>query len=186
MEPKAKEHNDCQFPKSIDLDKFKTACRFVTDYPDSVTDEQLKAEINIFLTRLHPFLVNGQDDPRNIFKQFFNHEQLYNSIPHVLQAVTNSFLIGHNESYVKSMGSVLKNHFPANRALTLENLEREVVIAWNGPSIPNCNKIVKETIDRMHGVNQWHFVRSHRNDLKFYSVSEAVDGLQNRLKPSFF
>ena len=185
LEQKAKEHNDCHFPKSVDLDKFTNACRFVTDYPDSVTDEQLKAEINIFLTRLHPFLINGQDNPRQIFKRFFTNEQLYNSIPHFLQAVARSFLIGHNESYVESMGSVLKNHFPANRALTLENLEREVVIAWNGPSIPNCDKIVKETIDRMHGVNQWHFVRSHRNDLKFYNVSEAVDSLQNRSKPSY-
>jgi hypothetical protein len=76
------------------------------------------------------------------------------------------------------MGSVLKHLFPPNRNQPLKHLDQEVIIAWNGPSIPQCDRIMKDTIDRMHGAGKWHFVRTARpSKLRFSKVSEAVDNL---------
>ena len=90
------------------------------------------------------------------------------------------FLLGQNESYVESMGSMLKHLNKQNRDLLLKSLEHKVIISWNGPKIQHADKLIKETIDSMHGVGKWHFVRaSTSTKLKFYHVSEAVDNLQN-------
>ena len=63
---------------------------------------------------------------------------------------------------------------------TIETLPQSI-IAWNGPNIPHCNKLVKDTIDTMYGVGQWHFQRvSTASKLKFYNVPDAVDSLQNK------
>ena len=97
-----------------------------------------------------------------------------------MQCIATNFLLGHNDSYVESMGSKLKHHNKQNRDLLLKSLEDEVIISWNGPKIQHADKLIKETIDSMHGAGQWHFVRtSTAARLKFYRVSEAVDRLQN-------
>ena len=50
----------------------------------------------------------------------------------------------------------------------MKPLEEEVIIHWNGPSVPHCDDVVKETIDRMHGSN-WHFLRKTlASKLKFH------------------
>ena len=96
-----------------------------------------------------------------------------------MQCIVTCFFVGHNESYVGSIGSKLKHHNPPHRNITLEHLDEELIIAWNGPNIPHCDKLVKDTIDTMYGVGQWHFQRvSTASKLKFY-VSKAVDSLQN-------
>ena len=76
-----------------------------------------------------------------------------------MQCVVTCFLIRHNESYVEGIGSILKQYNPSNRNISLDHLEEEVIVAWNGPDIPHCDNIVKDTINTMHGVGQWHFVR---------------------------
>ena len=44
----------------------------------------------------------------------------------------------------------------------------EVLIAWNGPEI-HADEFIKETIDHMHGANEWLFTRgSWPSNLKFF------------------
>ena len=72
------------------------------------------------------------------------------------------------------------HHNKANRNLSLKSLEDEVIIAWNGPKIQHADKLIKETIDKMYGPGNWHFIRaSAAARLKFHPVSAAVDSLQN-------
>ena len=104
-----------------------------------------------------------------------------------MHCVVTTFFIQHNESYVGSIGSKLKHHNPANRYLDLEHLEEELIIAWNGPAIPHCGKLVKKTLYPIHGAGEWHFYRgsSHDGKLKFHKVSKTVDNLQQK-HSSFF
>jgi hypothetical protein len=159
------------------------ACRFTTHLED-VSDDALHRQCNIFLKRLHQFLVDielSKVDHRSILKNFISQPELFDSIPDLMHCICTCFLLGHNESYVESIGSVVKNHNASNRDITIEHLEEEVCIDWNGPEIQHCDELVKETIDRMHGAGKWHFVRkSHQSKLKFYRVSEAVDNLQSQ------
>ena len=110
----------------------------------------------------------------------------FSVIPDVMQCIVTCFFMGHNESYVESIGSKLKHRNPPNRNITLEHLEEELIVAWNGSEEPHCDILVKETIELMHGPGKWHFQRSsHVSHLKFYEVSESVDNLHNR-KSNFF
>ena len=111
---------------------------------------------------------------------------IYESIPDVMHCIVTCFLLGHNESYVESIGSNLKHHYPANRNTTLEHLEEEIIVAWNGPNIPHCDGIVKATIYNMHGAVEWHFHRkSSARRLKFVKISEAVDSLLTKKSTIF-
>ena len=108
-------------------------------------------------------------------------EELYQGIPDVMHCLVTTFFIGHNESYVESIGNKLKHHNPPNRNIDLKHLEEELIISWNGPEIPHCDEVVKETIDRMHGAGKWHFYRSsNHGHLKFHKVSKSVDALQQK------
>jgi hypothetical protein len=141
--------------RAMENQDFVASCRYTTFLEEEITDQILSVQIRTFLKRLHPLLLNAEEkDSRRILKEFLVIPSLFDGIPDLLHCLLTCFMIGHNESYVESMGSVLTNHFPPNRNLTLENLEQEVIIAWNGPSIPNCDDVVKRTIDRMHGAGQ--------------------------------
>ena len=144
----------------------------------------LTEQIKIFLRRIHSYLVAAKDDKtfnsRAILVEFMIKPKLYDSIPEFMHCIVTCFLLGHNESYVESIGSKLKYHAPSHRNTTLDHLCQEVVVAWNGPDIPHCDNIVKDTIDHMHGVGRWHFQRTcSSNRLKFFKVPEAVDSLAN-------
>ena len=73
--------------------------------------------------------------------------ELYSGIPDVMQCIVTCLFMGHNESFVESIGSKLKHHNPPNRNITSEHLEEELIVAWVGPEISHCDIIVKETID---------------------------------------
>ena len=88
-------------------------------------------------------------DSRTILSNFMIHKNLYESISDVMQCIVTCFFFGHNESYVESIGSVLKHHYPTNRNVTLAHLEDEVVVAWNGPPIPHADRLIKASIDRI-------------------------------------
>jgi hypothetical protein len=85
-------------------------------------------------------------------------QELYESLPDLLHCIATCFLLGHIESYVESIGSKLKHHNRPNRNITLDHLEEELTISWNGPEIQHSDSLIKETIDQMHGAGQWHFV----------------------------
>ena len=88
--------------------------------------------------------------------------------------------------FVESIGSVLKHQNKVRRNLTTENLHNVLVI-WNGPSIPHCDKVVDDTLDRMFADQKWHFVRTTGPEkLKFYKVLAAVDHLQEGADPYYF
>ena len=139
-------------------------------------------QVHVYLKRLQPILKaailvakDNQIDSRLILRQFMIEPNLYESIPDFMHCITTNFLLGQNESYVESIGSILKQHFLPNRNLRLDHLEEEVIIHWNGPSVPHCDDVLKETIDRMHGSN-WHFLRKTlASKLKFHKISKAVD-----------
>ena len=121
-----------------------------------------------------------------MLKEFMVREDLYESIPDVMQCLVTAFFVGRNESYVESIGSKLRHHNPPNRNLDLDNLAEELTIAWNGPQIQHWDEIVTETIDNMHGASKWHFHRrSHHGALKFYIVSKSVDAIQQK-RSTFF
>ena len=147
-------------------------------------------QIKMFLSRIHPYLVAAKDDDtfnsRALLVDFMIKPQLHESIPDFMNCIVTCFLIGHNESYVESIGSKLAYHAPNHRNTTLGHLCQEIIIAWNCPNIPHCDNIVKDTIDHMPGIGRWHFQRiSSSNRLKFFKVSEAVDSLSN-IKSHFF
>jgi hypothetical protein len=157
------------------------ACRHTTYFEEEIGDEVLLSQIRKFFVRLHPFLEIENLNIRSIFKQFLTKPELFDSIPDLLQCIATSFLIGHNESYIESLGSVLKHHNPPQRNLSLQHLDMEVSIAWNGPKVAHADELIKETLTRMYGPGQWHFFRSSEgNRLKFFKVSKAVDKLQNQ------
>ena len=111
------------------------SCCFITSI--SVSDFVLKEQLQQFLKCVHPFLVKlvkqGQESPPILLKKFMVKSELYSGIPDV-----TCFFKGHNESYVESIGSKLKHHNLPNRNITLEHLEEELIVAWNGPEIPHC------------------------------------------------
>ena len=88
--------------------------------------------------------------------------------------------MGHNESYVESIRSKLKHHNLPNRNITLEHLEEELIVAWNGPEIPHCH----ERNDRLDAWT-WKVAISTIITCVTFDVSESVDNLQNR-KSNFF
>lgn len=130
------------------MNNFIPACRYTT-YLEGVNDDSLEKQIKLFFKRLHPILKaaknEGEIDSRFILKQFMIRPDLYDSIPDYMHCVVTNFLIGQNENYVESIGSVFKQHFPPNRNVRLDHLDEEVMIHWNGPSIPHCDNIVNET-----------------------------------------
>ena len=115
------------------------SCRFITSI--NVSDFVLKEQLQQFLKCVHPFLVEpvkqGQESPRIPWKKFMVKSELYSGIPDAMQCIVTCFFMGHNESYVESIGSKLKHHNPPNRNITLEHLEEEFIVAWNGPEIPH-------------------------------------------------
>ena len=176
----AKQFGPEAFVTHVSLSDILNACKYTKE--TEATDIMLLEQIKMFLRRVHPYLVAGKDretlNSRAILVDFMVKPQLYESIPEFLQCIVTCFLIGHNESYVESIGSKLGYHAPNHRNATLEHLCQEVIVAWNGPNIPHCDNLVKDTIDHMHGAGRWHFQRtSLSNRLKFYKMSEAVDSL---------
>ena len=154
----------------------------MTHLENDISDKSLTKQGNLFFKRVHPFI--QAETPmiisRGILHKFLSNPSLFDAIPDFLHRVITCFQIGHNESYIESVGSVLKHQNPPQRNISLVNLDMELSVAWNGPEIPHCDDIVKETLDHLHGANQWHFVRtSDGTRLKFYRVSEAIDRLQN-------
>ena len=155
------------------------SCRYVTCI-DEVSDEFLRKQILLFLERLHPLLLKKNISSRDILHKFLIKEELFSSIPDLMQCIVCCYFIGHNESYVESIGSKLKVHNPPNRNVTLSHLEEEVIISWNGPAIQHSDHLVKETLNHMYGDDNWHFYRQAHKNLKFFNVSKAVDSLQNQ------
>ena len=141
-----------------------------------VPDEEIQRQFKIFLTRVFPLLQAENFRSKETLNKFMLDPALFDGIPDMMHAINVAVMTAPNESVVESQGSILKHHFPSNRNITLTHLEQEVKIHWNGPSLPHCDDIVKLTLDRIQGSNQWHFVRSSAvNRLKFYRISEAVD-----------
>ena len=161
---------------------FVKALKYTTFFDPSVSDKTLKEQTHLFLKRLFPFMNTDTFDARKVLKQFMCNQDFHHAIPDFMHGIATCFLLGHNESYVESIGSILKHHFPSNRNILLKSLEDEVVIHWNGPSIAHCDEVVAETLSRMHGSSQWHFIRNNtgRPGLKFHKISEAVDSLQRK------
>ena len=126
-----------------------------------ISDENLKEQLKIFLKRSHSFILKAGEnlDSRALLVDFMRKPDLCESIPDVMTCVVTCFLLGHNESYVESMGSKLKYHNPEKRNITITHLEDEMTVAWNGPSIPHSDGLIKEAIDCMHGAGHWHFYR---------------------------
>ena len=88
----------------------------------------------MFLKRIHPYLQIPLEEgetynPWVVFKDFMLMEDLYQGIPDVMHCVVTTFFIGHNESYVESIGSKLKHQNPPNRNLDLDHNEEELFIA---------------------------------------------------------
>ena len=110
------------------------SCRFITSI--NVSDIVLKEQLQQFLKCVHHFLVEpvkqGQESPRILLKKFMVKSEFF-GIPDVMQCIVTCFFMGHNESYVESIGSKLKHHNPPNHNITLEHLEGESIVAWNGP-----------------------------------------------------
>ena len=97
------------------------SCRHLTCI-DEVSDEVLRKQILLFLERLHPLLLEIDISSRDILRKFLI-EILFSSIPDLMQCIVCCCFIGHNESYVESIGSKLKVHNPPNRSITLSHLE---------------------------------------------------------------
>ena len=103
-----------------------------------------------------------------------------------MHGIACAFMVGHNESYIEAVGSVLKHHNSDQRPLSQDMIDAELRIAWNGPEIQHCDEIVKATLNFMFGGEiNYHFIRSSKGKIKPYVVSEAVDALQNT-KSSIF
>ena len=162
------------------------SCHFLANI--EISDKDLKEQLKIFLRRSDSFILKAGEklDSRVLLVNFMRKPDLYESIPDVIACVVTCFLLGHNESYVESMGSKLKYHNPEKRNITITHLEDEMTVAWNGSSIPHSDRLIKEAVDSMHGAGHWHFYReSSARRLKFFKVSEAVDSLLN-IKSKFF
>ena len=116
-----------------------------------------------------------------------NIPSLFESIPDLMQVIVTNFLHGHIESYVESIGSVIKHHFPPNRNIDRTTLEEKTKISWNGPEIPSADDVIRETLNSMYGPNKWHVTRncSRVAELKFFHVSEAVDRYQSAASPYY-
>ena len=135
------------------------SCRFLT-VMDEVSDTVLEKKLSIFLKCLHAFLIEKEiASSRDILSNFLVKPELFTNIPDVMQCIVTCYFIGHNESYVESMGSKLKIHNRSNRNISLPHLEEEIIIAWNGPPIQHSDHLITETINHMHGVGEWHFCR---------------------------
>ena len=120
------------------------SCRFLTSI-DEVNDEALEKQLLLFLQRLHPLLLKNEiDSPREILHNFLIKKDLFANIPDVMQCILCCYFVGHNESYVESMGSKLKLHNPPYRNINLFHLEKEVIIAWNGLLIQQSDHLIKE------------------------------------------
>ena len=91
---------------------------------DEVSDEALEKELHLFLKRLHPFLIKSEiASSRDILHNFLVKQELFAGIPDVMQCIVCCYFIGHNESYVESIGSKLKHHNPPTRKISLTHLE---------------------------------------------------------------
>ena len=169
---------------------------------EGISTEQLQAQARLFLQRLHPFLKifippepDAEDDAvsipakveaRSILQKFLSQHLLYEGIPEFMHGIVCAFMVGHNESYIESVGSVLKHHNSQQRPISKEMVEAEQWIAWNGPEIQHCDEIVKATLNFMFGGEEnYHFIRSSKGKIKPYVLSRAVDALQNT-KSSIF
>ena len=100
------------------------ACKFTTE--TDATDAMLIEQIKMLLSRVHPYLVAAKDDDtfnsRALLVDFMIKPQLHESIPDFMNCIVTCFLIGHNESYVESIGSKLAYHAPNHRNTTLGHL----------------------------------------------------------------
>lgn len=57
-----------------------------------------------------------------------------------------------NESQVEAMGSVVKRHANARGSLNLENLSKEVFVAWNGPpELRKSDKLLEKALQKKYG-----------------------------------
>jgi hypothetical protein len=118
------------------------SCRFVTDI--DISDAVLKQELHVFLKRLHEYLAKENDpqivSSRDILYNFLVKPELYANIANVMHCLVTCYFLGHNESYVESIGSKLKAHNPPDRNLSLLHLDEEITIAWNGPYIQQLKR----------------------------------------------
>ena len=171
-------------------DDIARACRAINFLPPKISQNELDTQIKLFLRRLHGLIASSPEENlnnTNLLKKFLVTPELYQGVPDLMHCILACHVLAPVESVVESIGSVLKHHNKVNRNLKEENLNFEMVIAWNGPSIPNCDSVVENTLNRMFSGSSWHFIRSSdANKLKFYKVSEAVDKLQNTAKKYMF
>ena len=160
--------------RSVENNMLPEACKMVANL-DDVPKESLQQHCCTFMERLHPFLNEVSSpsslDPRYILKQFMIVPKLYEMIPDVMHAISCCFLFGHNESYIESIGSKIKHHFPNHRNTSFEHLNEEV---------KHCDQFINEALDKMYGKTGWKFFRSSDpSKIKFHKISQAVDTLQN-------
>ena len=82
------------------------SCRYITCI-DEVSDEVLRKKILLFLEKLHPLLLEKNISSREILHKFLIEEELFSCIPDLMQCIVCCYSIGHNESYVESIGCKL-------------------------------------------------------------------------------
>ena len=108
---------------------------------------------------------------------FASQHELYQGIEMIMQAISVSCVKFGVESVVESHVSHHEIHFSSERNADESVMEQELKVSLNGPTLNNCDAIVKEALDS-HFKKRWHFLTSS-NLYAFQRQSPTINKLKN-------
>ena len=153
------------------------------DMKQKISETSFLKQVNLFLHRLCPLVKVESPENWKIISTFCSDPALYERILDLLQCIVTSCVKGAIESTVESLSSKLEHHNMKGRRITTEHLNEEVIVAWNGPEIQNCDiNVLRGALNIYFGGMgvALHYFRV----VKVHTISQAVDSIQ-RITPKF-
>ena len=119
-----------------------------------------------------------------IMKTIFTCSAFYSGIQDWLFLFENCALKIINEEVVESMGSVMSKHCALSRgSLNQATLVQETRVAWNGPSLAECNPLLKDALTRHFGGPNWRFTSKVSRSSAVKPKSAVVARLEKERSP---
>ena len=112
-------------------------------------------------------------DSRELFLDLFKTtEKKYEQIQVILHIISCAATKVSCESVLETFVSEFEYAINSRKNFSEQGMSETFNIIKNGPLIPLCDKVVKESLDSMLGGNKWHFVT--KTPWKSSQVSEKM------------
>ena len=129
-----------------------------------ITKETMRTQYRTFLDRLAELTNHYKEselketDSKDLIKLFLSKQKLYSNIECIMQAISVACIKVSVESVAESMISKYTNHATKFRSLNEQTAEDEMMVAYNGPELNECDGILSEALDKYFNGKPWHFI----------------------------